>query len=183
MGVSQVWVVDFEPHLFVQRADHEFANRHCFALRKEWPHAKIGVNALHIRGVHGAGRRSGNRAVINSLAEQWQRHRVAALLRLVDGLLANSSQIASYFIRQHLPKPKPEEVRRIAAVRPCGDIATYARRPSWASMAHRTTIRQTRTNRIVSFYITCAVALVRPLALYASKLALKELASAPNRTK
>src|SRR5262249_24733849 len=113
----------------------------------------------------------------------WQRHRIAAFLRLVDGLLANSSQIASDLIGQHLPKPKPEEVRRIAAVRPCGDIATYARRPPWASMTHRTTVRQTSANRIVNFNITCAVAFVRPLALYASKLALKELASAPNRTK
>jgi hypothetical protein len=46
--VSQVWIVDFEPHLFVQRADDEFTNRYCFALRKEWSHPKIGVNALHI---------------------------------------------------------------------------------------------------------------------------------------
>ena len=108
---------------------------------------------------------------------------MATFLRLVDGLLANSSKIASYFIGQHLPKPKPEEVRRIAAVRPCGDIATDARRPSRTSMTHRTTIRQASTDRIVGFDITCAVAFVRPLALLASKLALKELTSAPNRTK
>src|SRR5437773_11561306 len=97
---------------------------------------------------------------------------MAALLRLVDGLLANSSQISSDLIGQHLPKPKPKEMRRIAAVRPCGHIATYARRPSWASMTHRTTIRQAGTNRIVGFDIACAVAFVRPLALYAGKLAL-----------
>src|SRR5215831_4872053 len=102
---------------------------------------------------------------------------MATLLRLINGLLANSSQIASYFIGQHLPKPKPEEVRRVAAVRPCGDIATYASRPPWAPMTQRTTIRQTRTNRIVGFDITCAVAFIRSLTLYATKLALKELAS------
>jgi hypothetical protein len=50
-------------------------------------------------------------------------------------------------------------------------------------MAHRTTIRQTSTNRIVGFDIACAVAFVRPLTLLASKLALKELAPATNRTK
>ena len=74
VSISQVWVVDFEPHLFVQRADHEFANRHCFALRKEWPHAKIGVNALHIRRVHCAGGRGGNRPIIDPLTEQGQGH-------------------------------------------------------------------------------------------------------------
>src|SRR5215468_4613531 len=108
---------------------------------------------------------------------------MATLLRLINGLLANSSQIASYFIGQHLPEPKPEEVWRIAAVRPCGDVATYARRPSWASMTHRTTIRQAGTNRIVGFDITCAVAFVRPLTLLASKFALKKLTPAANRTK
>src|SRR4051794_6168441 len=98
---------------------------------------------------------------------------MAALLSLINGLLANSPQIASYFIGQHLPKAKPEEVRRIAAIRSCGDIAAYPRRPSWASMTHRTTIRETGANRIVGFDITGAVAFVRPLALLTSKLALK----------
>jgi hypothetical protein len=51
---------------------------------------------------------------------------VAALLSLIDGLLTDGSQISGNLIGQHLPKPKPEEVRRIAAVRPCGDITTDA---------------------------------------------------------
>jgi hypothetical protein len=50
-------------------------------------------------------------------------------------------------------------------------------------VTHRATISQTSTDRIVGFDVTRAVAFVRSLALLTSKLALKELASATNRTK
>jgi hypothetical protein len=97
--------------------------------------------------------------------------------------MANASQISSDFIRQHFFQSEAEEVWGIAAVRPGGDVAAYACRPSRASMAQRTAVGQTSTNRIIDVEIACAVAFIRALSLHTSKLALEKLASATNRTK
>src|SRR5678816_4389985 len=108
---------------------------------------------------------------------------MATLLRQIDGLLTNISQMASDFVGQHLLQSQPEEMRSIAAVRPGGDVAAYACGASRAPMAQRTTIRQTSANRIVGVKVAYPVSFIWALSLLASKLALEELAPATDRTK
>ena len=93
-------------------------------------------------------------------------------------LLTNTSQIASDFIGEHLLQAEPEEVWGIATVRPGGDVAAHACRPSRASMAQRTAVGQTSTNRIIDVEIAYAIAFIRALSLRLSKLALEKLAPA-----
>jgi hypothetical protein len=47
-------------------------------------------------------------------------------MRVRDRVLTDASQIRGDLIGQHLSQPKPEEVRRITAIRPRRDIAASA---------------------------------------------------------
>src|SRR5690349_3971306 len=108
---------------------------------------------------------------------------MACLLSPVDGPLANTAQIGGDFIGQHLFQPQPEKVRGIAAVRPCHHVASKACRPSWASMACRTTVRETSTNGTVDIEVARAIAFPRALPHCTSEFALKKLPAPANRTK
>src|SRR5689334_9871256 len=108
---------------------------------------------------------------------------MACLLSPGNGPLANAAEIGSDLVGQHFFQPQPEKVRGIAAVRPCHHVASKACRPSWASMACRTTIRETSTNGTVDIEVTCAVAFSRALPYRTSEFALKELPAPANRTK
>ena len=108
---------------------------------------------------------------------------MAALGCFGDGLLANVAEVGRDFVCKHLLQPEAEQMRCIAAVRTCGDVATSAAGPARTPVAKRTTIGESSADRAICVQIAEAVALVCSLPLQARELALKELTAAANRTK
>src|SRR6266496_6731253 len=103
---------------------------------------------------------------------------MAALGCLSSDVCSSDLEVGGDFVCKHLLQPEAEQMRCIAAVRTCGDVATSAGGPARTPVAKRTTIGEPSADRAVCVQIAEAVALVCSLPLQTRELALKELTAA-----
>ena len=71
-GGHEVGIVHFQSHFFVQRADHEFANRDCAAFGKERLHTQVKVDALDVRSIKRTGWTCRDGTVVDPFALERQ---------------------------------------------------------------------------------------------------------------
>ena len=147
--VAEVGVIRLDPHLGVERADQELADRDRAALREERTHAQIGVHADDARRHERAVRVGRDRSVADPLRRQRPRLRRAGRLGGRQRLGADGPQIGRDLVAQHLLQAEPEQVRRVAAVRTREDVAAEPGRAARAAVAAGARIDDTGADRRV----------------------------------
>src|SRR5207249_1497433 len=90
--------------------------------------------------------------------------------------IPDGTQITRDFVSQHFHKPETEEMRRIAAIGPCTDVAPKSCLTPRTTVTGRAAVRQPRPQRRIFVNIARGVvAHTRTLALVTRKFALQEL--------
>src|SRR5262245_57155941 len=147
-------------------------------MEEERPHAQVGVDALHLRGVHRAVLLDRDEPVVDALALQAPRHRVALAMRVLHGIVADVAQVSGDLVRQHLLEAKAEQVRGVAAVRPRHHVAPRSGRAPRAAVAAGATVHEAGAKLELHVDVTLAVLEQRALTLVAEELPLEDLTSA-----
>src|SRR5262249_32457468 len=118
-------------------------------------------------------------AVGDALGEEALGDRHAGRPRRRDGRVADLAELAGDLVGEHFPQAEPEEVRRVAAVRPRHDVASGAGRATWTPVTARAAVGEPCADREHGVDVSHTVVHGRALQLGPGELALEELAPAP----